>query len=153
MQGKDQAKKRHVEAGMNELDISTTIKPSACELLDLFKQTTWAVDRSANDIERLVDRLEVFVCVRRKGQLVGFGRALSDGVYRALLDDLVVDEQARGMGLGKVIVSSLLAQLSTVERVFLNAAHHLAPFYMKCGFQVFEGRTMVLTKEAEDKGV
>lgn len=130
---------------MNSFDISTTLKPTAQELRDLFEQTTWAQGRSAKDIQVLLNHLDVFVCVRTGGRLVGFGRAISDGVYRALLDDIVVEREARGAGLGKTIVTSLLKQLSSVEEVFLNAGEHLTEFYSMHGFEVFGGRTMRLS--------
>ncbi|MCE8015528.1 GNAT family N-acetyltransferase [Halomonas sp. MCCC 1A17488] len=131
---------------MNVFKTTTLTKPTADELHTLFQQTTWAADRTLGDIEAMIARLDVFVCIRQEGKLVGFARALTDGVYRAHLDDIVVDAQVRGAGLGRSLVDSLLKQLSRVEEVFLNAGEELVPFYSRSGFKLFEGRTMVLAR-------
>ena len=131
---------------MDGVDLSTTVPPSASELRDLFAQTTWASGRSEDDLGQLVRTLDVFVCARVNGRLVGFGRAISDGLYRALLDDVVVDEGARGAGVGHAVVRSLMEQLAPVEEVFLNANEGLAPFYEADGFEPFGGLTMVYRK-------
>ncbi|QOR38547.1 GNAT family N-acetyltransferase [Billgrantia diversa] len=132
---------------MSEFQITTTNKPAAAELHALFRQTNWAADRTLEDIARMIECLNVFVCIRQKGKLMEFGRALTDGVYRAHLDDIVIDAYSRGAGLGQMLVDSLLKQLINVEVIFLNAGDDLVPFYSRSGFKLFRGKTMVLTRE------
>ena len=43
-------------------------------------------------------------------ELVGFGRALSDGAYQAALYDCAVMEAYQGQGLGSLIVKEILAE-------------------------------------------
>ncbi|MBD3243905.1 MAG: GNAT family N-acetyltransferase [Chitinivibrionales bacterium] len=121
---------------------STDTKPSSAELSRLFSQTGWAAGRQGGDIEIMLANTQVFVAVRKAGTLVGFGRALSDGVYRALVDDIVVDESCRGQGLGAHIMESLMRQLSGIEEVFLNTGPNLEHFYARFGFAGFGGLTM-----------
>ena len=122
--------------------ISTETRPEAKELAHLFQQTTWASDRSIEGIEALIENLDVFVTVRSDGKLIGFGRALSDGAFRALVDDVVVDEPYRGKGIGGMIMNSLKEELESVEMVFLNTRDHLRGFYESFGFEEFSGCTM-----------
>ncbi|MFD2563817.1 GNAT family N-acetyltransferase [Aquimarina rubra] len=120
--------------------------PIAEELRNLFLQTSWAKERSLNDIRLLLQNTTVFIVMRDTNteQLIGFGRALSDGVYRALLDDIVVDTVYRKQGLGKRIVKELLDQLLGVEQIFLNTKPDLAAFYNQFGFAKSEVLTMSL---------
>lgn len=127
---------------------STDVLPTAPELAGLFAQAHWARHRNYDDIEKLLAHTDVFVAVRDGERLVGFGRALSDGVCRALLDDIIVDQAHRGRGVGHVVVESLMRQLSGIEEIFLNTEHHLQTFYREFGFQAFDGLTMKLNPKA-----
>lgn len=127
-----------------EYIFNTSILPEAEELRSLFLQTSWAKDRSLEGIKILLRKTDIFVVVRDNDtkQLIGFGRALSDGVYRALLDDIVVDIDYRKKGLGKQIVQELLDQLKTVKQVFLNTKPELEGFYKQFGFTNTKAFTM-----------
>ena len=75
--------------------VSATEKPDANELLHLFEQTSWADQRDEARVGRMLEGLEVFVAVRANGKLVAFGRAVTDGLFRALIDDMIVDQEHR----------------------------------------------------------
>ena len=126
-----------------EYEINITELPSAQELKNLFAQTTWASKRENEDIRKLLQNLTVFVTIRENSRLIGFGRAIFDGVYRALLDDIIVDSAYQKRGLGKLIVETLLEQLNGIDSVFLNTSDDLVEFYKKFGFQEFSGLTMI----------
>jgi predicted GNAT family N-acyltransferase len=126
---------------------SQTEKPTAEELRKLFLQVDWARNRSIDQIAILIATTPVFVAVRLGGKLVGYGRALSDGACRALLDDIIVDKDQRGKGLGKMIMMSLMEQLAGIDEVFLNTGPHLETFYPKYGFRKFEGLTMLIKQQ------
>ena len=67
-------------------------------------------------------------------QLVGFGRAISDGACQAALYDCAVAVEFQGKGLGKMIIESLLAKLSDCN-VILYASPGKEGFYEKQGFR------------------
>jgi hypothetical protein len=54
-------------------------------------------------------------------RLVGYARALTDGRFRALIDDVVVDEAQRGSGIGSEIMRRLVGYVTRVDEVFLLA--------------------------------
>jgi len=123
--------------------INTDKLPSATELLNLFSQTTWANKRSIEGIEALLAKTDVCITIWNKDQLIGFGRAITDGTYRALIDDVIIDEKYRGEGLGGMIIKNLKEQLKEVEEIFLNTDEHLEEFYKKYGFEKVKCLTMV----------
>jgi GNAT superfamily N-acetyltransferase len=66
-------------------------------------------------------------------RLVGVGRAVSDGVFYAIIFDVVVHPEYRGRGIGTEIMKRLIASAHT-KRVLLYAAPGKEPFYRKLGF-------------------
>jgi len=74
------------------------------------------------------------VFVLHKGEMIGFGRALSDGVYQAALYDVAVLPEYQGQGLGSLIVHSLLEKLPQCN-VILYAAPGKEAFYTSLGFR------------------
>lgn len=70
-------------------------------------------------------------------QLIAFGRMISDGIYQALICDVMVDPIYQNKGLGKQIIQELLTkcQESGIESIQLFAAKGKHHFYKKLGFQ------------------
>ncbi|WP_445486927.1 GNAT family N-acetyltransferase [Niallia sp. 03133] len=69
--------------------------------------------------------------------LIAFGRMISDGVYQALICDVMVDPAYQGNGLGKQIIEGLLhkCQQSGIQSIQLFSAKGKQQFYKKLGFQ------------------
>jgi len=116
--------------------------PNPSELKALFSQTTWVKDRKEEDIQILIQHLDVYVLIRDGNQLIGFGRATTDSIYRALIDDVIVDENYQKQGIGTIIMKSLLEQLSAVEEIFLNTREELQSYYQQFGFEKMKIVTM-----------
>ncbi len=123
-------------------EINITELPSEKELKILFSQTTWASKRKDQDIAKMLENTSVFVTIRENSELIGFGRAMSDGVYRALVDDIIVDSAHQKKGLGKVIIENILKQLDGIDEIFLNTKPELEEFYKKFGFRKANTITM-----------
>lgn len=70
----------------------------------------WGRWRARNDFERQVDTSWRIVGIYQKsdGRMVGFARAVSDGVALAYLADVYVLPEARGAGLGKELVATMI---------------------------------------------
>lgn len=80
-------------------------------------------------------------------RLIGFGRALSDGVYQAALYDVAVLPEFQGKGIGKSIVSYILARLTSCN-VILYASPGKEDFYRALGFRKMK-TGMALFKNAQ----
>jgi GNAT superfamily N-acetyltransferase len=100
----------------------------------LLAQTDWAANRSPADLQTM---LAGSVCIGawEDDRLVGFARAITDGVYRALLEDVVVDESLRDQGIGRALVEKLLERLAPVQQILLVCGDRLVPFYGQFGFE------------------
>jgi GNAT superfamily N-acetyltransferase len=70
----------------------------------------WGKSRTRADFEaQLASAWRVVgVYQAESGRLAGFARAISDGVAYAYLSDVFVTSQARGQGLGKELVATMI---------------------------------------------
>ncbi len=105
------------------------------DLARLFAQTDWAAKRSNDAIRKLLANTPICLCVWDGAHLIGFGRAVTDDVFRALIEDVVVDQAYRGKGIGAEIVRRLLERLDHVEEILLDCDDDLIPFYETLGFK------------------
>lgn len=106
------------------------------QLARLFESNSfWARGRSHGQLRRMLRGSDAVVSAWRERELVGFGRATSDGVYRAVLWDVVVASPHAGRGLGRELVQGLLSApcVAAVERVYLMTTDSRG-FYERLGF-------------------
>jgi predicted GNAT family N-acyltransferase len=123
---------------------SDVIAPS--ELHALFNYAPWASSRDETGLAQMMRASLVYVAARREGTLVGFGRAWGDGIYRAVIDDVVVSPNERGNGLGARIIEALLSECADIDEVALTCRNEVASFYEKFGFVRYSGAHMKLTR-------
>jgi GNAT superfamily N-acetyltransferase len=112
---------------------------SARALQALFAYAPWARTRKEEDIRRMLAGSLLLVSARRQGNLIGFGRAWGDGIYRAIIDDIVVLPEERKRGIGTALIGCLIRELSHVEEVALSCRSEVAPFYERLGFERYTG--------------
>jgi len=107
------------------------------QLQHLFRDNSfWAAGRSQGDLHQMLRGSEAAVSAWQGRRLVGFGRATSDGIYRAVLWDVVVIHDLEGQGLGRKIVETLLleAPVAAAERVYLMTTKSQG-FYERLDFR------------------
>ena len=90
---------------------------------------------------------EVTVFIRRECQLIGFGRAISDGVFQAAIYDIAVIPEYQAQGIGTVIIKTIMDKLSTCNCI-LYAALGKEGFYQKLEFRKMK-TGMALFRKAE----
>ncbi len=117
------------------------------QLFDLY--AFWARDRRIEDLRTAIEHSDPTISMWDGDKLIGFARATSDGVYRAMIWDVVIDEHYRGLGLGRRLVNTLVHHptLAKVERVYLTTSHQ-QHFYERLGFVRNDTATMILDKSA-----
>ena len=136
--------------GMRLLGLGPGLRPSRAllKLQRLFqKHAFWAKARSTSDLRRMLLGSAVVVSLWRGKRLVGFGRATSDGIHRAVLWDIVVAGDLQGRGLGRQVVEALLEskQLMHVERTYLMTTNSTG-FYQQLGFRKAEAQTLMIKR-------
>lgn len=111
---------------------------TSADVLDLFAQTDWTANRWAGALQTMLDHSPVAVSVWDGERLIGYGRAVTDDIYRALIEDVIVDGAYRGHGIGAEIMRRLLERLAHVEEIALVCHDGLIPFYQRLGFETFD---------------
>ena len=116
------------------------------QLQQLFSLTAvWAQKRPLEDLKIAIANSEPVVTVSDGEKMIGFARAISDGVYRAIIWDIVVHPHYREVGLSHKLVETILShpRMNRVERVYLMTTNQ-QHFYQQIGFQCNSSTTMVL---------
>ena len=114
-------------------------------LLD--KNTSWAKNRKLKDLKNCLADSDVIVSLWSKNKILGFGRALSDGIYRSILWDIVIDHNHQGKGYGKLIVNSLLEskKIKQSEKIYLMTSNQ-KDFYCQNGFEEVFSQNLLIKK-------
>ena len=109
------------------------------------KHAFWAQQRNDAELRRMLRGSDVVVSLWRGKRLVGFGRASTDGIYRAVLWDIVVAGDLQGRGLGRKVVEALLSSpsLRNVERLYLMTTNS-AGFYKQLGFKKVDPQQLLI---------
>lgn len=68
-------------------------------------------------------------------EVIGFGRALSDGYFNAALYDVIVHADYQGKGIGRIVIDDLLHQLRDVSCVHLISTTGRDGFYHRAGMR------------------
>tara|TARA_B100001029_G_C14627978_1_gene217626 strand:- start:56 stop:514 length:459 start_codon:yes stop_codon:yes gene_type:complete len=126
--------------GLRLFGLGPALKPiqGLEKLKILFNQnTSWAKNRTIEQIKQMLANSNVIITLWNKKNLVGFGRATTDEVYRAVLWDIVISKDVQRLGLGKVIVEELLndKKIKSAEKIYLMTTNS-EDFYKQLGFKV-----------------
>ena len=136
--------------GLRWLGLGPFGRPSRAllKLQRLFdRHAFWARGRSFSQLRRLLAGSDAVVSLWRGRRLVGFGRASSDGISRAVLWDIVVAGDLQGRGLGRRVVEELLHDpaVAGVERVYLMTTNG-GGFYRQMGFSNASPQELLVMK-------
>jgi GNAT superfamily N-acetyltransferase len=122
------------------------------QIVELYKAGNWWLDHYTTDgLDELISGSFAFAVVIDKttGRAVGMGRAISDGVSDAWLQDIVVLKELRGMGLGGAITKKLLEHCMSRGLVWVGlvAEPGTKKFYEPLGFETLPGEPMVFKRK------
>ena len=107
--------------------------------------TFGAKDRKITDLRKCLANSDVIVSLWFHNEIVGFGRALSDGVYRGVLWDVVIDQNHQGKGYGKIIVKTLLdsIEIKKTEKIYLMTTNKKF-FYSQVDFKEVSSQNLLI---------
>lgn len=118
----------------HNIDISFTRQVDPTALRRLYAQTTWASAWSDESIARMLANTRITAGAWASDRLIAFARVVTDDVFRAVIEDVVVDRPYRGQGIGSRLIHQLLARLGHVEEIALGCTPDLVGFYERFGF-------------------
>jgi ribosomal protein S18 acetylase RimI-like enzyme len=117
-----------------KIEIKTEIENIDWNLLSETLKSVGMASHSPEKHQKAFESSYCTVFLYDQKQMIGFGRAISDGVYQAAIYDCAVIEEYQGKGLGKLIVQEILSQLKDCN-IILYASPGKEGFYEKQGFR------------------
>ena len=134
--------------GLRVLGLGPNLRPTnglnkLQRLLD--KNAFWAKSRTINDLKKCLANSDVIVSLWVGNEIVGFGRALTDGIYRGVLWDIVIDQNHQGKGFGKLIVNNLLSskEIKNTKKIYLMTTNKKL-FYSQMDFKEVNSQNLLI---------
>ena len=122
----------------------TDIDPS--QLLRLYHQAPWAKNRTAGQAQRMLRQTDFVMSAWDGDRLIGFGRVLTDYVFRASIWDVIVDKHYQSRGIGTELVKQILHHPSLKEVELFWLCTRMPGFYERLGFSSKEQTGMVWSR-------
>ena len=108
------------------------------DLYALYQHEWWTRGRTLDEAKRVVDgSTHIFaVCRRADDRLVAFARVLTDGVFKALIFDVIVAAPCRSHGLGRALMTRIIEHsvIGQVRHLELYCRPELKSYYEQWGF-------------------
>jgi len=111
----------------------------------LNRNAFWAKNRTINDLKKCLAHSDVIVSLWVGNEIVGFGRALTDGVYRGVLWDIVIDQNHQGKGFGSLIIRNLLSseKIKNTKKLYLMTTNK-KKFYSQFTFNKVTSQDLLI---------
>jgi len=113
--------------------------PTAEQFFELFDTTGWNTKYELTN-EELFAALKnswYTISVFNNDQLIGFGRIICDGIFHALILDVIILPGRQGEGIGKEVMDKLVSKCKKhkIRDIQLFSAKDKTGFYEKLGFK------------------
>jgi GNAT superfamily N-acetyltransferase len=109
------------------------------ELVELYRNEWWTADRDRRHVEPMLAGSDLIISATDPdGGLAGFIRAITDGVYRATIFDLIVRPDHRDAGIGAELIRRAHEHpiLAGCRRIELICVEEMAPWYERFGYEL-----------------
>ena len=134
--------------GLRVFGLGPNLKPTnglnkLKRLLD--RNAFWAKNRTIKDLKKSLANSDVIVSLWVGNEVVGFGRALTDGIYRGVLWDIVIDQHHQGKGFGTLIVKNLLSskKIKNTKKLYLMTTNK-KKFYSQLDFREVTSQDLLI---------
>ncbi len=131
---------------MSNINIELLKSASRSDLIALYKEAGWwdvSYDEHPEFVDKIIENSFLFAGVLKNKKMIGMGRALSDGVSDAYIQDIVVLKKYRKRGIGNKIVKILIKELEKngIDWIGVVAQPGTTSFYKNIGFDLLKGHT------------
>ena len=121
------------------------------EMREVYASVGWK-KHNPEVIQQVFGASNVIALVYVNGRIIGFGRAMSDGIFNAAIYDIVVHKDYQGHGIAKKVMEYILNQLKDVSCVHLISTTGNEEFYNKSGFKKLKtGMARYLNSDLRDE--
>jgi GNAT superfamily N-acetyltransferase len=105
-------------------------------VVDVIQSSYWGKRFTKDQLLRAIDTTLCFGVYMRTGnrQQLGFARILTDGVTLSSVTDLIVREGHRRLGLGTLLMKSVLAHPRVSPTICVLQSRDAVEFYQRIGF-------------------
>lgn len=140
-----------------QIEYSIVTKADRDQIIALYKQAGWwklSDDADTSFVDKMISSTYLFAIARKEGMIIGMGRAISDGVSDAYIQDVTVLSEFRKKGIGAGLIKLLLSKLkdNKIGWIGLISEPGAEDFYKDLGFEVMEGHTpYILKQDKEDR--
>jgi ribosomal protein S18 acetylase RimI-like enzyme len=142
---------------LDEIEIKVVTTTERSQVKKLYQEAGWwqQDDETADDnawIDDLVRQSFCFVGAFCGAEMIGMGRAVSDGVSDAYIQDVVVLKKFRRTGIGNKIIEKIIGFLQSrrIGWIGLIAEPGTQQFYQRLGFTPMDKYTPMLLKKKKD---
>lgn len=118
--------------------LKTDITPSVEQVTSLYLKAE--LNRPTDDrrMRLLLNHANIKISAWDGESLVGFLRGLTDYCFDCYINDLAVDPDYQGQGIGKRLIEKLKGEIEEDVLIFLISAPQSIPFYQKLEFKNFK---------------
>jgi spermidine synthase len=122
------------------------------QIISLYRQAGWwtaSDDEDVSFVDKIISSTFKFAVAKADGRIIGMGRAISDGVSDAYIQDVTVDSEYRKKGIGSGIIRLLVKSLKAekIGWIGLISEPGAENFYNELGFEVMKDHTPYIFKE------
>ncbi|HVJ50218.1 GNAT family N-acetyltransferase [Desulfitobacterium sp.] len=104
-------------------------------LVQLFNQAGWTDKTSDLDrLQLMVENSQIVVTAWDEGNMIGFARCVTDHVFNGQINNVIVDQEYRGRGIGKGLISNILNSSKMVTYILRGDTENV-DFYKHMGFK------------------
>ncbi|MFH1312420.1 MAG: GNAT family N-acetyltransferase [Candidatus Eisenbacteria bacterium] len=128
-----------------DIEISTDEFPDISQLVSLFRQAGWADKTDQARVQAMIENSNIVVTAWDRKRMIGFARCMTDHAFNGQINNVVVDEEYRGRGIGRRLIKAILSSSDKVTYV-LRADPDNIGFFRRLGFEISD-LTVVYRRE------
>ena len=117
------------------------------EVVRLYREAGWWFESDENRpglLQHIISGSHCFCLAMEHDEIIGIGRAISDGVCDAYIQDITVRKDCRRRGVGKGLMEFIIKLLRRdgLNWIGLIATEDSRSLYQEIGFKVMDGTPM-----------